>query len=110
MTSAVLGALTLSGVAVAQTTPAPVPAPSGAPAGQNATREQRFVAQFQAANTTHDGHLTLDQAKAGSMPMIVRHFSEIDLSGKGYVTMADVQAYRHARAVQRKASHGSTPG
>lgn len=63
--------------------------------------------QFTRANTTHDGHLTLQQAKAGYVT-IARHFSEIDLQHKGFVTIDDVRAWharrrhhRHARAARR---------
>ncbi len=53
-----------------------------------------FEPRFQAANVTHDGHLTLEQARNGHMPSVVRHFAEIDQSHLGYVTLADIQAYR----------------
>jgi hypothetical protein len=55
---------------------------------------QNFQARFAAANTTHDGHLTLAQAQAAGLRMIVRHFSEIDTQNKGYITLADIQAWR----------------
>ncbi|WP_199444662.1 hypothetical protein [Acidocella aminolytica] len=49
---------------------------------------------FYAANTSHDGHLTLAQAKAANFKPVVEHFSEIDANKKGYVTFYDIQAWR----------------
>jgi len=48
--------------------------------------------RFEQANTTHDGHLTMDQAKLG-MKSVARHFDTIDKDHKGYVTEADIHAY-----------------
>jgi hypothetical protein len=98
-----IGAFAVSPLASAQT-----PAP-GAEGGQQ-SRAQAFIARFEAANTTHDGHLTLEQAQAGHLPMIAKNFSAIDKDGKGYVTLSDIQAWRHARAEQRRATQGATPG
>lgn len=52
------------------------------------TWEQRFAQ----ANTSHDGHLTAEQANAG-YKTIARHFHEIDADAKGYVTEDDVRAW-----------------
>jgi hypothetical protein len=49
--------------------------------------------KFYAANTTHDGHLTLAQAKTADMKPVVEHFSEIDTKHRGYVTFYDIQAW-----------------
>jgi hypothetical protein len=49
--------------------------------------------RFEQANTTHDGHLTPEQAKDG-YPSIARHFTEIDSDKKGYVTEDDIRAWR----------------
>ena len=73
---------------------APVTAPAAAPAVPPAGGwQQRFVAKFEAANTTHDGHLTLAQAQAAGMHRIVKNFSAIDTTNQGYVTLQDVQAW-----------------
>jgi hypothetical protein len=56
------------------------------------TLEQRFSA----ANTAHDGKLTLDQAKAG-LPYAARHFSDIDKDHHGYVTVKEIRAFAAAR-------------
>lgn len=60
--------------------------------------------RFEQANTTHDGHLTLEQAKGG-YPSIARHFTEIDSAGKGYVTEDDIRAWHK----QRRSSHHARP-
>jgi hypothetical protein len=72
--------------AFAQTTPATPPSGNA----------QQFVARFDAANTTHDGHLTLAQAQAANMRGIVKHFSEIDTANAGYVTLQEIQAWYQA--------------
>jgi hypothetical protein len=58
--------------------------------------QQKFIARFDAANTTHDGHLTLAQAQAAGMHGIVKHFAAIDTTNKGYVTLQDIQAWHLA--------------
>src|SRR6516225_5114124 len=84
--------------ALAQTNAAPAPstapaaaapAPSAAPAvaapakpakQASATTHTRMTAQqrFDAANTTHDGHLTKDQAQAAHMYSTVKNWDAID--------------------------------
>ena len=54
----------------------------------HATMQQRF----EQANVTHDGHLTLDQAKTG-YKSVARHFDAIDQDKKGYITEDDIRAY-----------------
>ena len=61
---------------------------------------QTWTQRFADANQAHDGHLTLDEAKAG-YPMIAKHFNDIDVDHKGYVTENDLRAWR----VMRKAAH-----
>jgi hypothetical protein len=108
--------LVAAGSAHAQTAPAaPAAAPAASPAAQTApaaaptaaphvahhrrTRQQ----QFDAANTTHDGHLTEEQARAG-MPAVARNFAAIDTAKKGYVTMDDIKAYYANRRAARRAA------
>ncbi len=62
----------------------------------------RFIERFLSANTTGDGHLTLAQAQAGHMPMIVRNFDAIDVQHKGYVTLQDIRAYRQQMRAMRE--------
>ncbi len=59
--------------------------------------------RFDEANTTHDGHLTAEQARA-KMPAIARDFTAIDTGNRGYVTVDDIKAYnREKRAAKRAA-------
>ena len=51
-----------------------------------AIMEQRF----KVANTTGDGKLTLEQAKAG-MPRIAKNFDKIDVEHKGYITLQQIK-------------------
>lgn len=60
--------------------------------------------KFAEANTTKDGHLTLEQAQSG-YPDIVKHFSEIDTDNKGYVTLDDMHAWHKAQATARHLGH-----
>jgi hypothetical protein len=69
------------------------------------TMEERFAK----ANATHDGHLTLAQAKTG-YPTVARHFAEIDTAKKGYVTEDEIKAWEKAeRAQHRAAQPAATP-
>jgi len=58
-----------------------------------AEMEKKFEEKFAAANTTHDGHLTLAQAKAANMRPVVDHFAAIDTQNLGYVTEKEVEAW-----------------
>lgn len=70
------------------TYPAPQrPSSSLAPDGALAQR-------FAAANVTHDGRLTRQQAQP-VMPRIAENFDAIDLDQKGYVTLAEIQTFIH---------------
>ncbi len=60
--------------------------------------------RFDSANTTHDGHLTLEQARAGHMVAVARDFAAIDTAHKGYVTVDDIKAHRHAVRMAKKAA------
>jgi hypothetical protein len=71
-----------------------------APQGANPQRMERMVQQLQSrfanANTTHDGKLTKDQAAAG-MPMVAKHFDEIDTQKAGYITLPQIEAFMQER-------------
>ncbi|MFM0627275.1 EF-hand domain-containing protein [Paraburkholderia xenovorans] len=75
-----------------------------APQGGDSQRMERMVQQLQSrfasANATHDGKLTKDQAAAG-MPMVARHFDEIDTQKAGYITLPQIEAFMQ----QRGATH-----
>jgi hypothetical protein len=79
---------------VTTTTPTRTPAPH-----HRMTMQQRF----DAANTTKDGKLTLDQAKAAHLVRIVKNFDAMDSTKKGYVTMEDIRAYNRAQRAAKKA-------
>lgn len=66
-------------------------------------RAQRMAERFAAADTNHDGKLSLDEAKAG-MPMVARHFDEIDSAHTGGVTLEQMNAYAQSHMGQRR--HG----
>lgn len=68
-------------------------------------KRQTMEQLFQRANATHDGHLTLDQAKSG-YKSVARHFAAIDQDNKGYVTEADIKAYNKT---QRALHHQTAP-
>ncbi len=77
------------------------PAPPKKPVGHRQTLAQRFAA----VNTTHDGHVTRDQATAARWHYIIHHFAEIDVGNKGYITMDDIHAFARAQ----RALHPRTP-
>ena len=58
---------------------------------------------FTQANVAHDGHLTPEEAKVG-YALIAKHFDDIDVDHKGYVTENDIRAWR----IMRKAAHRLT--
>ena len=64
-----------------------------------------WEAHFAQANTAHDGHLTLEEAKSG-FKTVARHYRDIDIDGKGYVTENDVRAWR---AMPKPARHAKEP-
>jgi hypothetical protein len=78
------------------------PAPQGVPHGPGT-----FRMRFEAANTTHDGRLTLDQAQAANMRGVVQHFTAMDADKKGYVTLQDVRAWHAAQRAARMAPQGA---
>ena len=93
-------------------TPAIPGAATAAPpdgARTNRARRPRMTARerFEAANTTHDGKLTLDQAQAGHMIRVARNFDAIDSAHHGYVTEDDIRAYNRSQRAARKAARAA---
>jgi len=87
----------------------PPPPPPGAPGprGHDGGMMQRWQAHFDAANTTHDGHLTLAQAQAAGLKPIVDHFAAIDTQNRGYLTFNQIMAWKldqEAQRLERKAA------
>lgn len=80
-------------------------------------REQRMADRFNAADTNHDGKLSMDEAKAG-MPMLARNFDQIDTEHTGGVTLEQMKAYmkshqgqgRHRGGNGGNAANGSNGG
>ncbi len=70
-----------------------ISAASAAPADSLAQRMQN---RFTAADTNHDGKLTLAEAQVG-MPRVARHFSEIDTAKNGYITLSQLSAFMAAK-------------
>lgn len=64
--------------------------------------------RFTSANTTHDGHLTLDQAKSG-YPSIAHHFDAIDKDKRGYITEADIRAYHKTQRTLHHQASSTAP-
>jgi hypothetical protein len=58
--------------------------------------------RFDAANTTHDGKLTMEQAQQAHWMGVARHFAEIDQDRKGYITLQDLHAWTAARRAARQ--------
>ncbi len=68
--------------------------------GDRMERTEQALSQVQTrfanANTTRDGKLTREQAQAG-MPMVARHFDEIDTHHAGYLTLPQIEAFMAQR-------------
>ena len=60
-------------------------------------KHHKLREKFEAANTTHDGRLTVAQASAGRMPKVVQNFGLIDADHKGYVTIRDIKMFRRSQ-------------
>ncbi len=72
--------------------------------GDRMERTEQVLSQVQTrfanANTTRDGKLTREQAQAG-MPMVAKHFEEIDTHRVGYVTLPQIEAFMAQRMRSR---------
>ena len=94
-------AASLSTTAPTTAQPAQAVPAGAAPNAPAPHRRGSWEQHFAAANTTHDGHLTLEQAGSGYIT-VARHFSAIDTGHKGYVTLDDIRAWHKT---QREARH-----
>jgi hypothetical protein len=81
-------------------------AQTGAAPSQAEHRRLAWEKHFAQANTTHDGHLTLEQAKAAYVT-VARHFREMDSGEKGYVTEDDLRAWHKQQHSSRSARQAS---
>jgi Ca2+-binding EF-hand superfamily protein len=66
-----------------------------APSSASDLRLQRLMTRFHRADRNGDGQLTREEAQKG-MPLVYRHFSEIDTDNKGYVTLAQITSFLEA--------------
>ena len=104
---ALLSRLVAALPAMAQDAPAK-PEPLGRPDAPAKHPRLTWEAHFAQANTAHDGHLTLEEAKVG-FKTIARHYRAIDTDGKGYVTENDVRAWRAMPKPGRQATEPDDP-
>jgi hypothetical protein len=112
--SALILALALvSGAALAQPMPPDAGPPQGGPPPPGMAgppQHMKLADRFAAANITHDGRLTLDQAQAAGWKMVVRHFQDIDHDRKGYVTIQDVKEFhKETHAAKAAQAQGAPP-
>ena len=93
--------------------PGPGPMPQSAPPMAMGEEHGGMAAKFRRANVTGDGRLTQQQAQAGGMRGVAKHFAQIDRDQKGYVTMEDVRAWHQAhkeRKMEKREAQGQTTG
>jgi hypothetical protein len=83
------------------------PPPGAGPRHDHDGGMQKWQARFDAANTTHDGRLTLAQAQAAGLKPVVAHFAMIDTRNRGYVTFNEIMAWHledEAHKLERRAA------
>ena len=97
-----------SGAGASGTTSAGAPT-AGTPSAATSRRRRTLQERFDDANTTHDGKLTVEQARAGHMFAVVRDFAQIDPTNRGYVTLDEIKAQRRAARQARKAARQQQP-
>ena len=105
------GAPAQPGGAVARSSGGPAATGPGAEqtaptATTHARRRMTLQERFDAANTTHDGHLTQEQARA-HMPSVARDFAAIDTDHKGYVTLDQIRAHTRSQRAARRAARAA---
>lgn len=93
----------------AAASPTPAAATPAATTAAPAHPRKTLAERFQAANTTHDGKLTLEQARAGRLRAVVRDFDQIDTGKHGYVTLDEIKAHQAAQRAARRAARTAKP-
>ncbi|AOJ12551.1 EF-hand domain-containing protein [Burkholderia vietnamiensis] len=63
---------------------------------------RKLARQFGAADTQNNGSITEAQARAAGLGYVANHFRQIDSSGSGRVSFADVQRYMQARSTSQQ--------
>jgi hypothetical protein len=80
------------------------PAEAKRGAALQAQVESDLAAAFAAADTTHKGTLTRDEARAAGLGYVAKHFDDIDTARRGAVSFDDLVRYldrRRAAAAAR---------
>jgi len=76
--------------------------PKAAPDERAHQMRERMAERFKAADTNHDGKLTLEEARAG-MPMLAKNFDQVDTARTGSVTLEQVmEAMKKMRQGRRE--------
>ncbi len=110
-----LAAAVLLAVFAAPVSAATASAQGAAPAAsaeQHAHPHRHYISldqRFEMANTTHDGHLTADQARnSPAMHTVSENFQAIDKDHHGFVTEDDIRTwYKARRAARRQAKEAA---
>jgi hypothetical protein len=76
------------------------PAPQTEGAALQAQVERKLRENFDAADVTHTGTLTREQARAGGLGVVANNFDQIDTAKTGKVTFEDVKRYLRARGAK----------
>ncbi|MBR8007279.1 EF-hand domain-containing protein [Burkholderia vietnamiensis] len=63
---------------------------------------RKLARQFGAADTQNNGSITEAQARAAGLGYVANHFRQIDSSGSGRVSFADLQRYMQARSTSQQ--------
>ncbi len=93
--------------AATPTTAAPATASPAATAARPARVHRTLAERFAAANTTHDGKLTVEQARAGHLRAVVRDFAMIDKNKTGSVTLDQIKAHQTAQRAAHRAARAT---
>ena len=76
------------------------------PVGTMHRRRATLQERFDEANVTHDGHLTLEQARS-KMPSVAKQFAEIDTANRGYVTLDEIKDHAKQKRAARRAARAA---
>jgi hypothetical protein len=71
---------------------------------------RKLARQFGAADTQNNGSITEAQARAAGLGYVANHFRQIDSSGGGRVSFADVQRMQARSTSQRSAAQANNRG
>jgi hypothetical protein len=74
-----------------------------APQGAGGHRQGAMLERIKAADTNGDGLISRDEAQA--LPMLAKHFNEIDTDGNGQLSPDELRAFHEKMQAQRFAEH-----